>query len=182
MRKYIFPHPILLIGGRFLCILYLCFSSIWGYQVFFNFNEIGIWGTVPFIVLTSCGIYIAPFFWPAIWGSLTITSEAIKFHGLFLPTVLLPFEEIKYVAIRTFQEGNVVYEANANVDAFKFLLLSAAPLPTTAIQKIKSSRKNKLIKFAVSQKLCEILVDKLNDQHKGYIKYQLYLYKKANRK
>ena len=93
-----------------------------------------------------------------------------------MPPVKIKFEDVKYIDIRTFDKGNVMYSKANNVDSYKFMLLSPNPLPSRPINKISTSRRKKLIKYAVSKKLCEDLVDKLPLNLAKPVEYQLHLY------
>ena len=49
MKKYVFPHPVLLVEGQIFSLL-LCFILlIFGYQTIFNFESIGIVGIIGII-------------------------------------------------------------------------------------------------------------------------------------
>ena len=97
-----------------------------------------------------------------------------------MPIIRIKIEDIRFCEIRTFDEGNVMYSPNNPiVDAYKFLLLSTSPLPTKRIDKIFSSRRKKMIKFAVSYKLCSLLKEVLPKEISGAVEYQLFLYRKA---
>ena len=176
MKKYVFPHPVLLIEGQIFSLL-LCFILlIFGYQTIFNFESIGIVGIIGIIVMIPAMIFWYKVFWQQIFGILKITEKHIVFFGLFLPPVKIKFEDVKYIDIRTFDNGNVMYNKVDNVDSYKFMLLSPNPLPSRPINKISTSRRKKLIKYAVSKKLCEALVDKLPLNLAKPVEYQLHLY------
>ena len=73
-----------------------------------------------------------------------------------------------------------MYHKNSSViDAYKFILISEKPLPKIRIDKIRPSKKNRLIKYAVSEKLCRAIVDKLPEMQSRIVDYQLMLYNKA---
>lgn len=176
MKKYVFPHPVLLIEGQIFSLL-LCFILlIFGYQTIFNFESIGIVGIIGILVMIPAMIFWYKFCWQQIFGILKITDEHVVFFGLFLPPVKIKFEDVKYIDIRTFDKGNVMYSKANNIDSYKFMLLSVTPLPDRRIDKISTSRRKKLIKYAVSKKLCEALVDKLPLNLAKPVEYQLHLY------
>ena len=174
MKKCVFPHPVLLIEGQIFSLL-LCFILLLlGYQTLFNFESIGIVGIIGIIVMIPAMIFWYKVFWQQIFGILKITDEHVVFFGLLVPMVKIKFEDLKYLDIRTFDKGNAMY--TNNVDSYKFMLLSVTPLPDRRIDKISTSRRKKLIKYAVSKKLCEALVDKLPLNLAKPVEYQLHLY------
>lgn len=192
-RVHIFPHIMLLIGGR----LYLILITAWLPYVWCEFivdcNNLelvdiiaDLMAMIPVTILLGiCSIFTIDYCWHHCFGEIIVTEKEVIYFGLFLPIIRLKFENIKYVDIRTFDEGNIMYSKgmrrykNANIDMYKFILLSEKPLPTKRIDKIRPSRKKKLIKYAVSKKLCEALVDKLPEMQSRVVDYQLYLYKRA---
>ena len=175
----IFPHVILLIEGGIFCFLLLSGSIGMPYIALFELgNDAKSWiGRFACLIMWPIIIFLAHYFWPHVFGRIVVTDTHIKYHGLFLPTVKFAFEDIQYAAIRTFKDGNVVC-SDDSVDAFKFLLLSTQPLPNKRIDKIRSSKKKKLIKYAVSEKLCQALDGKLTDAAAKLVEYQLFLYKR----
>ena len=152
-------------------------------------------GAVSVSLLTDCIltiIFIVLAIFATWWitphlGEIIITENSIFRFGLFVPFVRIKLQDIKYVDIRTFDDkaGNIQYYKGIQqmniVDAYKFVLISENPLPRKSVNRIRSSRKNRLIKYAVSKKLCKVLQDKLPDNCKGPIDYQLFLYSKAKR-
>ena len=172
------PHWVLLFQGRAFMFLMYAFNVVLLYQVDFRFENIGVMGIILLIVLIPLCVFLNVFFAPHIFGTLKITDESVKFFGLFLPTVKLNFSDIKYIDIRTFKDGNILYGKNTITSTYKFLLISESPLPQKRIDKINSSAKKKIIKYAVSFKLCESIVDKLPELQARIVKYQMHIYKK----
>ena len=112
-------------------------------------------------------------------STLKITDKYVKFQGFLLPTVKIKIADINHLDIRTFKEGNVMYGSIDTVDAYKYVLISKFNLPQKRIDKIHSSRKKKIIKYAVSYKLCKALAEVLPQNLRKPIEYQLFLYKRA---
>ena len=180
-KQIIRPHIVLYIGGRVFTMLYLIASCIMVYQTIFKFDEVGFLGVVCSLIFVLCGVFSGRYLWPQIWGDLLLTDDYILFFGLFLPIVKLSYNDIKCVAIKTFSEGNVMYSSNSNVDMYKFVVLSSQTIPNKRIDKIYSSRKKKIIKYAVNFKLCKLLSEKLPKNIKGEVEYQLFLYGKCKK-
>ena len=193
MKKYthILPHTMLLIGGRIVFLISAAIIPILWIVFFSNLPNLPIEeiivsfiSLILFTVLLGvCVAYMIRVFWHQIFGEILITQEEVIFFGLFIPTIRIKFDNIRFVDIITFDEGNVYYrDIKENVDFYKFILISENPLPQKRIDKIFSSKKNKLIKYAVSKKLCYALVDKLPEMQARIIDHQLMLYKRAKNK
>ena len=197
MKKitYIFPHIIILLGARLVLILGVAFLPyLWGLFIadYNSLSQEELLTSILLLPIFTIGygtleIFAIHFLWHHCFGEIIVTKKEIIYFGLFLPIIRLKFDQIKYVEIRTFDEGNVAYPKamrlyeNYNVDMYKFILISENPLPRKRIDKIRPSRKNKLIKYAVSKKLCKALVDKLPEMQARVVDYQLHLYKKAKK-
>ena len=182
MKKRYFPHIVLCIHGRIFCLISVLTLSVFWYQVFFNNDEFEVVGTAITAILSILTIFVFRFLWEQIWGEIVIGDDYIKFCGLFLPTVKLECDKINYIEIRSFSKGNVFYsDSLQTVDGYKFVLLSYNPLPNKRIDKIHSSKRNKIIKFAVSYKFCNGIAEKITDHRTKAISYQLYLYRKAKK-
>ena len=111
-----------------------------------------------------------------------ITDSYVKFCGFMIPNVKLLLEDIQFVETRVFREGNVMYGRNPAIDAYTFVLLSKHRVSgANRIDGIRSSKKKKIIKFAVSKKLCQALVSVLPKEKAKPIEYMLFLYKRAKR-
>jgi len=192
---YVFPHIIILLGARLVLILGVALLPyLWGLYIA-DYNSLSQEELLISILLLpiitigygTCAVYMIRHFWHQAFGEIIVTKKEIIYFGLFLPIIRLKFDQIKYVEIRTFDEGNIAYPKamqlyeNYNVDMYKFILISENPLPRKRIDKIRPSRKNKLIKYAVSKKLCKALVDKLPEMQARVVDYQLHLYKKAKK-
>ena len=180
MKTKIYPHPFLLYVGRPFVLLSDVFMAFMVYGAILDREE-------THIIMLCCAECLAVFiilyviFQEHLFSTLLITDDYIKYYGLFLPSVKIKFYDVKYMEIRTFKEGNVVYGQNPAIGAYQFILLSTSPLPSKRIDKIHSSRKRKLIKFAISEKLCRAVEGKLPGMLNRPIEYQLLLYKRAKR-
>ena len=195
-RVHIFPHTMLLLGGRLLLISYNAVLPYLWWLFIDDYNNSALEENIadlilliPLTIVFGIGVlYICHYLWHHCFGEIIVTEKEVIYFGLFLPIIRLKFENIKYVDIRTFDEGNIMYSKgmrrykNANIDLYKFILLSENPLPAKRIDKVRPSRKNKLIKYSVNKKLCEALVDKLPEMQSRIVDYQLYLYKKCERR
>lgn len=190
MKKHIiFPHPFLRFVGALLSLLFygLCILEL--YCLLFEFQDLG-WLLLP-MSLVILMILVGTVYWhiyaaPHIFGRLLITEKYILYFGFLVPFVKISYDQLRYVEIRTLKDGNAYYPKNLNeyqnVDMFKFILLSENPLPSKSVFYILSSKRKKCIKFAVSYKLCQILLDYLPKELNKPIDYQLYLYHRAKRK
>ena len=179
-RKIIYPNLILAIeGGIFSVVLYSFTAYTW-YITIFRFSKGGIPCVTLAIIMFVFSVLWFSNFHNQIFCRMLITDKYIVWFGLFLPIVKLSYNEIKYIEIRTFDKGNAMYNNHTkNVDSFKFVLLSKSPIPKKRIDKIKSSRKKKLIKFAVNYKLCLALSKHIERQNP--INYQLMLYRQSKK-
>ena len=183
----------MLLGGRFLLISYNAVLPYLWWLFIDDYNNSALEENIadlilliPLTIVFGIGVlYICHYLWHHCFGEIIVTEKEVIYFGLFLPIIRLKFENIKYVDIRTFDEGNIMYSKgmrrykNANIDLYKFILLSENPLPAKRIDKVRPSRKNKLIKYSVNKKLCAALVDKLPEMQSRIVDYQLYLYKRA---
>ena len=177
-RRIIYPNLVLAIEGAiFSLVLYFLTAFMW-YGTIFKFDEGGVPCAVAAIMFSIGSVFWAFHMHHQKFCRILITDKYIVWFGLFLPIVKLTYNEIKYIEIRTFDEGNVMYNKQVkNIDSYKFILLSSTPISRKRVDKIKTSRKQKLIKFAVSYKLCEALLEHISSPNP--ISYQLMLYKKA---
>jgi hypothetical protein len=179
MKKYVLPHPVLLIG-QIICLLVCGIFFLGLYETIFNYENIGSIGIIACaIFFFDIVFFYATGLWQQTFGILKITDEYILHFGLFLPVVKIRFDEIKYMEIRVFDKGNVVYVHNDHSFLYKYILISPNPLPTKRIDKIKPSRRKKLIKYALSMKLCKSIVDKLPERFAKPVEYQIHLNRKA---
>lgn len=192
MKKYthILPHTMLLIGGRIALLLSVAVIPILWIIALSDFSNMPIEEIIVSLILLIlisgllciCVAYMIHFLWHQVFGEILITQEEVIYFGLFIPTIRIKFDNIRFIDIRTFDKGNVKYsDIKNNVDFYKFILISENPLPQNRIDKIIPSKKNKLIKYAVSEKLCYALVDKLPEMPSRVVDFQLLMYKKAER-
>lgn len=132
--KTLYPHIILLTEGRLLflmlaifpfCLLYVGLRQYEGWQ----------YCVISLVVIAPCSIYVNRIFWPLCFGKLTLTKDYVKWHGLFLRSVKIPYSELRQVEIRRFDEGNVAPDLYGTGQMY--LLLSTKPLPKKRIDKIR---------------------------------------------
>lgn len=102
----------------------------------FNFADLlGI--VVSSAVIAATFFYFIPHYWPLCFGKLTLTENYVKWHGLFIRSVKIPYSELRHVEIRQFREGNVMWGSDMYHTGYEFVLMSADPLPKTRIDKIR---------------------------------------------
>ena len=182
IKRTIFPNLFLLFAGTFMFILYcgiLLFTLYHAvYDTVIQFSTDGYYALGGFIFMLIWAIILYHLLHYQCMGVMKINDKYVKYCGPLLPTVKFKIEDIKYIDIRTFKEGNVVY-TEGSIDAYKFILLSSRPLPNKRIDKIRPSRRKKIIKFAVSYKLCEALLSVLPPERSKIIEYQMFLYNKT---
>ena len=145
-RYTVRTHPILVIEGRLLILMILVFMAMTIILTFVLKNLLFIVCAVVFIPL---GIFVLYNFWHNCFGKLIITKDFIKYKCLFTKTVVFNIEDVKYIDIREFREGNVTVPKNGVCQ--KYLLISPEPFPDMRIDKIKRSRK--IIKFPLGFKI-----------------------------
>lgn len=133
-RKTLYPHIILLTEGR-LFFLMLAIFPFWILYVVLRQYQGWQYCIILLVVIVPCSIYINRIFWPLCFGELTLTKDYVKWHGLFLRSVKIPYSELRYVEIRRFDEGNVAPDFYGTGQMY--LLLSTKPLPKKRIDKIR---------------------------------------------
>ena len=134
MRKTLYPHIILLTEGR-LFFLMLAIFPFWILYAVLRQYQGWQYCIILLVVIVPCSIYINRIFWPLCFGELTLTKDYVKWHGLFLRSVKIPYSELRYVEIRRFDEGNVAPDFYGTGQMY--LLLSTKPLPKKRIDKIR---------------------------------------------
>lgn len=140
-KKYVVrTHPVLFFGGRLLLVLFLAFMAA---TIILSFVFRHLIFVIDAIIFVPLGIFVLYNFWHNCFGKLVITEKYVRYRCLFTLSVTLSAEDIKYIDIREFREGNVAAPKNGVCQ--KYLLLSSEPLPSKRIDKIKRNRK--LIKF-----------------------------------
>ena len=151
MRKTLYPHIFLLTEGRLGCVVFALFP-IWFLLMEvkslalggFNFADLlGI--VVSSAVIAATFFYFIPHYWPLCFGKLTLTENYVKWHGLFIRSVKIPYSELRHVEIRQFREGNVMRNADLYRTGQEYVLMSVDSLPKTRIDKIRSG--DGLIKY-----------------------------------
>lgn len=112
-----------------------------------------------FAAITALVCFAEHYLWQLCFGKIIITDKYIRWRCLFCKSITLPVEEVKYTRVCTFSEGNMLYSKNSYNAGFLYVLLSSSPLPGKRIDKIRC--KGKLIRFMLTDKLCEALVQTL---------------------
>ena len=92
------------------------------------------------IVPCIIGVYL---FWPLSFGKVTLTENYVKWHGIFMRSIKIPYSELRYVEIRRIDEKHDVPDLYGN--GHMYLLLSSKPLPQKPVEKIRSG--DGLIKY-----------------------------------
>lgn len=110
---------------------------------------------IGFLGCCFCFYFLCKMFWQISWGILIITEEEIIWKCLFCKSIKLKINEIKFTKICEFSEGNALKDIKVYSCSYEYLLLSTEPLPNKRIDKIRS--KGNLIRFMISDKLCDVL-------------------------
>lgn len=95
------------------------------------------------LLMVVLGTYVVYILWPLCFGELTLTEGYVKWHGLFMRSIKIPYSELRYVEIRRIDEKHDVPDLYGN--GHMYLLLSSKPLPQKPVEKIRSG--NGLIKY-----------------------------------
>ena len=130
------------------------------------------------VVIVPCSIYINRIFWPLCFGELTLTKDYVKWHGLFLRSVKIPYSELRYVEIRRFDEGNVAPDFYGTGQMY--LLLSTKPLPKKRIDKIRCG--DGLIKYQFLMRDAAVFSEYLPERYKPMFQSRAEAYTRAKEK
>ena len=107
MKTKIYPHPFLLYAGRAYALLsYGCMAFL-VYGAIFDCEETHI----KMLCFAEClALFIIQYviFQEHLFSTLLITDDYIKYYGLFLPSVKIKFDDIKYMEIRTFNDRRFI--------------------------------------------------------------------------
>lgn len=109
-------------------------------------------------------------FWPLFFGELVITDTYIKWRCLFMRSCKLEFSEIKYMEIRAMGAENVVKDIYNT--GHEYLLISTEPLPDKILDKIRTSRKRRLIKFQMTPRIYRQLAEAMPEKYKSMFRYR----------
>ena len=184
MKKRIYPNLALVIEGRlFLAMVNgarICF--VWLTIMVFANGDIEIdFSTIILAIFGFCFMVVGPcflnyLFWHYSWGKLVLTDDSITWRCLFCKPIKIRYDELKYIDIRLFKEGNVYRNSQVHMSNAVFALMSSEPLPNKRIDKIRSGKK--LIKFQVTPKVGKQLYDNLpkpyNARFWRYARIKLY--------
>lgn len=141
MRKTLYPHIFLLTGGRIGGLVIALFPC---YLVYILIHEhlAAFYYICALSMIVPCiiGVYL---FWPLSFGKVTLTENYVKWHGIFMRSIKIPYSELRYVEIRRIDEKHDVPDLYGN--GHMYLLLSSKPLPQKPVEKIRSG--DGLIKY-----------------------------------
>lgn len=180
--KIILPNPFLLVAGRigvYIMIWGFCFLLHLLLQILVLSNNLFyVLALIPILAIALVVLYqLSPF----VCCNLVITKKHIIYFGLFLPFVRLKIEDVKFVDVRVFKDGNKMYDSIPAFDAFTHVLLSTRPLPQKRIDKIRSSWRKKLIRFELNSRLSKSLSESLPEPYCRRFDYFNALYDNAKR-
>lgn len=177
MRKTLYPHIILLTEGR-LFFLMLAIFPFWILYVVLRQYQGWQYCIILLVVIVPCSIYINRIFWPLCFGELTLTKDYVKWHGLFLRSVKIPYSELRYVEIRRFDEGNVAPDFYGTGQMY--LLLSTKPLPKERIDKIRCG--DGLVKYQFLMRDAAVFSEYLPERYKPMFQSRAEAYTRAKEK
>ena len=176
MKKVFRTHWLLVFEGRLFLLLVGIASPIMCYVYFRYLIEdfvsdrnymMLLFGTPMYLAFWPLSIYVLQYFWELIWGKLILTDEYVLWRCIFCKPVKIPYEDIKYVKITPFKEGNVRYNRDYYKTGFLYVLLASTPFPQKRIDKIRC--KKGLIKFPLyNNKIGTELYLRLPDPYNRY--------------
>lgn len=145
----------------------------------FNFADLlGI--VVSSAVIAATFFYFIPHYWPLCFGKLTLTENYVKWYGLFIRSVKIPYSELQHVEIRQFRDGNVMRNADLYRTGQEYVLMSADPLPKTRIDKIRSG--DELIKYQFLMRDAAVFSEYLPERYKPMFQSRAETYTRAKEK
>ena len=154
MKKVFRTHIILVIEGRLLTSLFVITGPLMTLYLLWCILE-GDFGMALLVFITNVfyywlSIFALRYLWQQCWGKLIITEKYIIWRALFCKPIKITYDELRYVKLESFKDGNVYKNRDYYKTGFLYILLSSNPLPKMRIDKIYS--KNKLIKFPLYNK------------------------------
>ena len=176
MKRIFITHILAVIeGGIFMLMcafggLVCIYVPIWLLTLEVTFETIMMAIFAP--VMAVVCIYVIRYFWPLCFGTLIFTEDYVMWKCLFFRSVKTPYNELKYVKLVKFDEGNAFRNRDYYNTGFLHLLLSSSPLPQKRIDKIRCGKG--LIKFPFSNKklrreIYYLLPDPYNRQFKYFV-------------
>jgi len=171
MKKVFRTHIILVIEGRLLLSSIVITGPLMTLLLLWRILEADF-GMALLVFITNAfwywsSIFILRYFWQQCWGKLIVTDKYIIWRCLFCRPIKITYDELRYVKLVSFQEGNVYKNRDYYKTGFLYMLLSSEPLPQMRIDKIHS--KNKLIKFPLyNKKLGNTLFTALPDPYNRF--------------
>lgn len=168
IKATIFPHVILLIGGRLLLSLGFFCGVIFVYIFVETIAtpDFG-WGLASVIMYFPLYFFFVKRFWPIYFGELVITDNYVKFKGFLLHSRILYFSEIKHLTVRKMGAEDVVKDMYNT--GHMYLLISKKPLPNVSPEKIAVS--DDTIKFHVTPKACAKLATAMPEKYSSLFLY-----------
>ena len=184
MRRRVFrTHYILAIGGRFFLLLLLCFPLFMLYLLvrdFYSLDMLTIIVSIPFIAgFSFLCMWVSKYLWRQCWGKIKLKSDYMVWSCLFCKPVKIPYNEIKYVSVRSFLQGNALKNVDLYNTGFLHIIISTGEIPSTQLDKVKS--KPGLIKFNFSVKLGMELIARMPEKFTYIIKKHIVKRKKARK-
>ena len=178
MKKVFRPHIILVTEGRFFLLFVIAMVAfiIYMFGYFAFFQDITDYRFIILFLIFMLGMiafaaWLMYHFWQLIWGKLILEEEMIIWRCIFCKTVKMKYTDIKYVGIRGMGKRNVVH-VDVYHTGFRYLLISSITPPAKPIDKIRC--RTGVIKWAVSEKVCEALKEKVPPQWKNIISFKRY--------
>ena len=174
MKKVFRTHLLLVIEGRLLTSLFAAFGPSMTLLSIWLAIEVDMGVSILIFIISICfcllSAFVLPHFWEQCWGKLIITDTYVMWRCLFCKPIKISYDELRYVKLTSFQEGNVYRNRDYYKTGYLYLLLSSEPLPKLRIDKIRS--KNKLIKFPLyDKKLGNVLYTTLPNPYNRYFGY-----------
>lgn len=127
------------------------------------------------IVPCIIGVYL---FWPLSFGKVTLTENYVKWHGIFMRSIKIPYSELRYVEIRRIDEKHDVPDLYGN--GHMYLLLSSKPLPQKPVEKIRSG--DGLIKYQFLMRDAAVFSEYLPERYKPMFQSRAEAYTRAKEK
>lgn len=104
-RKVFLTHPVLLIGGRALCLLPLGITTAVVASAIHELISTGAvaecgWAIIVVLMLTGTSIFFCHWLWPQCFSRLILTDNAVIWHCLFMRPRKIEKGECRYAGIR----------------------------------------------------------------------------------
>jgi len=170
MKKFFYPHIVLLFLGRFFFLFLNVFSIVLTVNILRifvdNFTITAVFYILFLLGLDFLCLWLTKYFWQQIWGKLILEEDRIVWKCLFCKTVSIPYSSIRHVSIHSFYEQNVI-RYDIYKTGFCYCVISKSPCPIRRVDKVKCS--NGTIKWMCSEKFCLELMKKIPPQYSAPI-------------